>query len=116
MGRLIRRRRSSPMPVSSPRRVSCVLTAVGVAMLLPQPSSVAAHVHRHVHWRSAAANVTGGEPKNTAIVMDARSGEVLYSERADSLRYPASVTKVMTMYMAFEALAAGKLHLTDSVV
>ena len=31
-----------------------------------------------------------GEPKNTAIVMDAQSGEVLYAERADSVRYPAS--------------------------
>lgn len=56
------------------------------------------------------------EPKNTAIVMDARSGEVLYSARADSPRYPASVTKVMTFYLAFEALASGKLHLNDEIV
>ena len=48
--------------------------------------------------------------------MDARSGEVLYSLRGDSLRYPASVTKVMTLYVAFEALAAGRLHLTDEIV
>lgn len=56
------------------------------------------------------------EPKNTAIVMDAKTGEVLYSERADSPRYPASVTKVMTFYLAFEALASGKLHLNDQIV
>ena len=56
------------------------------------------------------------EPKNTAIVMDARSGEILYSERADSPRYPASVTKVMTFYLAFEALAAGRLHLNELIV
>ena len=56
------------------------------------------------------------EPKNTAIVMDAHSGEVLYSERADSPRYPASVTKVMTFYLAFEALASGRLHLNDLIV
>lgn len=56
------------------------------------------------------------EPKNTAIVMDAKTGEVLYAERADSPRYPASVTKVMTFYLAFEALASGKLHLNDLVV
>lgn len=59
--------------------------------------------------------VTRYEPKNTAIVMDARTGEVLYSERADSVRYPASVTKVMTFYLAFEALAAGRLHLNDLI-
>ena len=56
------------------------------------------------------------EPKNTAIVMDARTGEILYSERGDSPRYPASVTKVMTFYLAFEALAAGRLHLNDLIV
>lgn len=56
------------------------------------------------------------EPKNTAIVMDATTGEILYSERADSPRYPASVTKVMTFYLAFEALASGKLHLNDLIV
>jgi D-alanyl-D-alanine carboxypeptidase (penicillin-binding protein 5/6) len=48
--------------------------------------------------------------------MDAKTGEVLYAERADSVRYPASVTKVMTFYLAFEALASGKLHLNDLVV
>ena len=48
--------------------------------------------------------------------MDAQSGEVLYSERADSPRYPASVTKVMTFYLAFEALASGRLHLNDIIV
>jgi D-alanyl-D-alanine carboxypeptidase (penicillin-binding protein 5/6) len=60
--------------------------------------------------------VPSTEPKTTAIVMDAGSGEVLYSERADSPRYPASVTKVMTFYLAFEALAAGRLHLDDLIV
>ena len=48
-----------------------------------------------------------GEPKFTAIVMDARTGEILYDARADSPRYPASVTKVMNLYLVFEALAAG---------
>ena len=66
--------------------------------------------------QSPYLRVSTAEPKYTAIVMDARSGEVLYSERADSPRYPASVTKVMTLYLAFEALAGGKLHLTDSLV
>jgi D-alanyl-D-alanine carboxypeptidase len=56
------------------------------------------------------------EPKNTAIVMDARTGEILYSERSDSPRYPASVTKVMTFYLVFDALSSGKLHLDDQVV
>ncbi|HYD43774.1 MAG TPA: D-alanyl-D-alanine carboxypeptidase [Phenylobacterium sp.] len=56
------------------------------------------------------------EPKYAAIVMDAATGEVLYDKRADSPRYPASITKVMTLYLAFEQLAAGKLQLDDPVL
>jgi D-alanyl-D-alanine carboxypeptidase len=54
--------------------------------------------------------------KYAAIVIDARTGEVLYGKRADAPRYPASITKVMTLYLAFEALAAGKIELDDPVV
>jgi len=56
------------------------------------------------------------EPKYAAIVIDANSGEVLYDKRADSPRYPASVTKVMTLYLAFEALSEGRLKPTDRIV
>jgi D-alanyl-D-alanine carboxypeptidase (penicillin-binding protein 5/6) len=56
------------------------------------------------------------QPKYAAIVVDATSGEVLYAKRADSPRYPASITKVMTLYLAFEALAAGRIKLDDPVV
>ncbi|ALL13728.1 D-alanyl-D-alanine carboxypeptidase family protein [Caulobacter henricii] len=56
------------------------------------------------------------EPKYASIVIDANSGEVLYDKRADSPRYPASVTKVMTLYLAFEALSEGRMKATDRVV
>ncbi|MET0273437.1 MAG: D-alanyl-D-alanine carboxypeptidase [Phenylobacterium sp.] len=56
------------------------------------------------------------QTKYAAIVVDAKSGEVLYAKRADSPRYPASITKVMTLYLTFEALAAGKLDLDDRVL
>jgi D-alanyl-D-alanine carboxypeptidase (penicillin-binding protein 5/6) len=54
--------------------------------------------------------------KYAAIVVDAKTGEVLYAKRADSPRYPASITKVMTLYLTFEALAAGKIDLDDEGV
>lgn len=54
--------------------------------------------------------------KYAAIVVDAQSGEVFYARRADSARYPASLTKIMTLYMAFDALAQGKLKPTDQIV
>jgi D-alanyl-D-alanine carboxypeptidase (penicillin-binding protein 5/6) len=50
-----------------------------------------------------------------AVVVDAQTGEVLFSRRADSLRYPASVTKVMTLYLTFEALQTGKLKPDDLI-
>ena len=56
------------------------------------------------------------QSKYAAIVIDAKSGEVLYGKRADSPRYPASITKVMTLYLTFEALAAGKIDMDDPVM
>ncbi|CAN5354270.1 hypothetical protein BH10PSE2_BH10PSE2_27100 [soil metagenome] len=50
-----------------------------------------------------------------AIVVDAQTGEVLFARRADSPRYPASVTKMMTLYLTFEALEAGRISLDDIV-
>jgi D-alanyl-D-alanine carboxypeptidase len=46
--------------------------------------------------------------KYAAIVMDAKTGEVLYARNADARRYPASLTKMMTLYLLFEAMEQGK--------
>ncbi len=62
------------------------------------------------------AMLSQSSSKAAAIVVDAKTGEVLYENRADSPRYPASITKVMTLYLTFEALASGKLDLDDRVV
>lgn len=50
-----------------------------------------------------------------AIVIDAETGETLYARHADARRYPASLTKVMTLYLAFDALDAGRLKPSDPV-
>src|SRR5579863_8330370 len=55
-------------------------------------------------------------PKYAAIVVDASTGEVLYQRNADSLRYPASISKLMTLYLTFEALSSGRLHGDDVIV
>ncbi|MEM7300478.1 MAG: serine hydrolase [Pseudomonadota bacterium] len=47
--------------------------------------------------------------KYSGIVIDANSGKVLYSSSPDSLRYPASLTKMMTLYLVFEDLKAGRI-------
>ena len=50
-----------------------------------------------------------------AMVMDARSGEVLHARNADTRLHPASLTKMMTLYVVFQAVEAGEIGL-DSVV
>lgn len=65
---------------------------------------------------AAQAQSLYSQTKYAAIVVDAASGEVLYARRADQPRYPASITKVMTLYLVFEALATGRLKLDDQVV
>lgn len=49
--------------------------------------------------------------KYASIVIDQESGEVLHSRNADAARYPASLTKVMTLYLLFDELKAGRLKL-----
>ena len=49
------------------------------------------------------------------LVFDAASGKVIYSEGADTLWYPASLTKLMTTYLVLEALKQGKLRMEDTV-
>jgi len=46
-----------------------------------------------------------------AIVMDADTGRVLHAQNADDPRYPASLTKMMTIHMAFDAIKAGRIRL-----
>lgn len=48
-------------------------------------------------------------------MIDAKSGNVLYEENADTLRYPASLTKLMTLYLTFTALENGQLKLDDKL-
>jgi D-alanyl-D-alanine carboxypeptidase (penicillin-binding protein 5/6) len=55
-------------------------------------------------------------PRYASIVVDASNGEVLYERNADSPRYPASISKIMTLYLTFEALAAGRIKPNDVIV
>ena len=50
-----------------------------------------------------------------AMVMDARTGEVLHSRNADTRLHPASLTKMMTLYVAFQAIERGEITLDTKV-
>ena len=50
-----------------------------------------------------------------AMVMDARSGKVLHTENADTRLHPASLTKMMTLYVVFEAVENGEITLDTKI-
>jgi D-alanyl-D-alanine carboxypeptidase len=75
-------------------------------------------------YRAAALSVAVGSTgvlvgqaaqaeKYAALVMDANTNEILHSRNADDPRYPASLTKVMTLYLLFDAINAGDVKLSD---
>ena len=51
-----------------------------------------------------------------ALVADMDTGRVLYQENANELNYPASLTKIMTLYLTFDALEHGRLNLNDYLI
>lgn len=54
-------------------------------------------------------------PAKSAILMDASSGRVLFEKDADEPMAPASITKIMTLLLVFEALDSGELSYTDMI-
>ena len=63
--------------------------------------------------RPAAAQV--GSDRYSSIVIEARSGQVLESDNPDAPRFPASLTKMMTLYMTFEALRDRRIGRDETV-
>jgi D-alanyl-D-alanine carboxypeptidase len=53
--------------------------------------------------------------RDAYLIADAESGRELLSDRPDDLRHPASLTKLMTLYLAFSALDSGRLSLADAL-
>lgn len=73
---------------------------LAVVMILPLLAAMA-----------APAEAASVPRKFAGIVVDAKTGKVLYESSADAARYPASVTKVMTLYVLFQELKAGNVTL-----
>ncbi len=63
----------------------------------------------------AGAESLSDNNRYAGIVVDAVSGEVMYSAKADQARYPASLTKIMTLYMVFDALERGDIKPDDMI-
>ena len=94
-------------PVRGLRFAVCTLAAaVTLAALSNDPAQ--ARWRRYRHYAAYT-------PAYAAIVVDANSGKELHAANADETRHPASLTKIMTLYLLFEQLEAGKLKL-DTVM
>ncbi len=100
-------------------RARRLLLSLGTASLLvtaPLATPVQAQIPYLTQGQIPYLTLPTAAPKYAAIVVDAKTGEVLYAKRADSPRYPASITKIMTLYLTFEALSSGRLRSDDIVV
>ncbi len=67
-------------------------------------------------WMFIIVPLSAAAAPYAAYVVDARSGKVLHSENANARLHPASLTKMMTLYIAFEAIEHGEIGLDDDVV
>ena len=86
------------------------------------PSKIISVTARNMIWLFMAAfmalagvSVPAHAAKYAAIVIEEDSGRVLFARNADKLRYPASLTKIMTLYLLFEDISAGRLTLKSRI-
>jgi D-alanyl-D-alanine carboxypeptidase len=96
-------------------RVAAIAAAIG--LLVPQPADARHKSHRSKPAHTASASAAGEQWRSgySAIIVDANTGRVLHEDNADALRHPASITKIMTLYMLFEQLEAGRLRLDSQL-
>ena len=85
-------------------------TLFAVAAITTDADARGSH-HRHRPHAAAESY----EPSYSSIVVDANSGAVMQATNADSPRHPASLTKIMTLYLLFERLEAGKIKMSTEM-
>ena len=84
-------------------------TIVALVAVATDPADARSRRKRHHGKRHHAAQ--SYNPPYADIVVDAKTGAVLHQANPDSLRHPASLTKIMTLYLLFEQLEAGTIKL-----
>lgn len=88
-------------------------SAIGAAIVLATFAlSTDADARRSHRGRSQAESY---QPAYSSIVVDVNSGAVMQASNADAPRHPASLTKIMTLYLLFERLEQGKIKLTTEL-
>ncbi|MCA0320167.1 MAG: D-alanyl-D-alanine carboxypeptidase [Proteobacteria bacterium] len=111
-GRMLRARMGRGL-----RYGALALTTIMVAGALTSDPAEARRRKPH-HAKHHAAKVKASRaytPPYSSLVVDANSGAVLQNTNGDALRHPASLTKLMTIYLTFSALDSGRLSLGDGL-
>ena len=89
------------------------ICALGLATLIATVALTTEPADARRHKRSGHRVSTGGgyNPAFSSIIVDGNSGAILSANNPDALRHPASLTKIMTLYLLFEKLESGKMSL-----
>ena len=91
-------------------RCSSAGAITALLLFVASQAEAARRPHYHAHAHHAAVGFAPGLVSES-IVIEPETGQVLSQENPDAITYPASLTKMMTLYLTFEALNAGKLRL-----
>jgi len=92
-------------------RVCALGLATLTAAVIFTTDSADARRHRRHARHHQVSNGGGYNPAFSSIIVDGNSGAVLSANSPDGLRHPASLTKIMTLYLLFEKLESGKISL-----
>ena len=102
------------MPIGASRRLrwgALSLAATVTLLAVATDQADARGRKRHFVKRTGMSASASYSPAYAAIVVDAKTGSVLHESAPDGRRHPASLTKIMTLYLLFEQLEAGKIAL-----
>jgi D-alanyl-D-alanine carboxypeptidase len=93
---------------------ACVLglATITTAVIFTNDTADARRHRHHVRHHEARSSYS---PAFASIIVDGNSGATLSANNPDALRHPASLTKIMTLYLLFERLDAGKIKLDSEM-
>jgi D-alanyl-D-alanine carboxypeptidase len=88
-----------------------LVTFAGAAITSDSAQARHSYRHHYTHHVRHHDSDDSYSPQFSSIIVDGNSGETLTATSPDGLRHPASLTKIMTLYLLFERLDAGKMKL-----
>lgn len=100
--------------------LSCILLILSIctpaAGQEPDVTAASGMVLRAEDAREADSPASVSLQSPSAVLMEASTGEIIFEKDGDTKRSPASITKIMTLILIFDALDSGKIKMTDQVV